>query len=170
MSVIEILETGRDVLLNDGWCQRALKNDEGEHCALGAVIEAGQPGYFGAGFIERSIFFTFDDDVQQAVALLASQIPTAHRAESDWNRVALYNNGNGWIDVLAMFDGAIADAQAGHFPTPRPIAPYCGTYVDPMADFNKTFGTFLEGISDTVASLTKIDVSTWMLPELETTK
>lgn len=120
MSTLDILQTGRDVLLNDGWIKNRLKDSQGRHCAVGAVWEAVSPGYsYNAPFPFWCDGVSETPEFKQALALLAKQVADVVETgtgypRTDWNLVANYNNGNGWVDVLAMFDGAIADAEAGH--------------------------------------------------------
>lgn len=98
-----VLVRAKGHLLNDGWCQNALHDDEGRHCALGAILAATGQRTF---------------DVGSAGAAAAGNLRRSLSGDS----VAYWNNARErtFDDIIAAFDRVILSTAPAETPTETP--------------------------------------------------
>ena len=99
--IVRRLEEGKQVILNQGWCQYIRVDGLNRVCLLGA--------YTGNCDIE-----TVSHTTQAAIEALQNLIPSRYGYTHPWSRVAMWNNEDGRTkeQVLELIDRAIATQRA----------------------------------------------------------
>lgn len=111
MNVYEVLVSARDLLVDAGWCADMLRDHLGRHCAVGAVCEVLSPATMTEWpFLDWHFLWYENELLPSVLAALRKNMPAQDGGVKDWCAVAMYNNSrNSFMDVLAMFDAAIAE-------------------------------------------------------------
>lgn len=107
---LQVLTGARDRIAA-GWCKRRLKDEDGRHCAIGAILAD-----------MHSAFMSSPEVIYPFTSVVAAHLPEFWTMEEldlldnnrrAWMQIVGYNNylGTTQADVLALFDRAIASLQ-----------------------------------------------------------
>lgn len=123
----DILDAAADLLEKDGWCRRDLGNYQGQHCAVGAVLNVAglwsydsrwEPGANRAAMLQLSNGNSLQDTpipAGQALRALALRInPDLDRGSWPWATIASWNNNDaeGDIEVVETMRKTAAELRA----------------------------------------------------------
>jgi hypothetical protein len=125
MKLSELLQASKDCLIRDGWCLGKTTNDNGEHCAVGAIQQSGNenhtwPQYEALAEIIRERYHAGTlPELKFAGGMSSLPLPADKFIKRIFSEggyesslVIVFNNNSTEKDVFQLFNEAIDRAKA----------------------------------------------------------